>query len=59
MMRKIRDWILLAGVLGAGTIRKRFGTDIGENACHGSDAPETAAFEVGYFFPGYELPSPG
>lgn len=42
-----------------GTIRKRFGTDIGENACHGSDAPETAAFEVGYFFPGYELPSAG
>jgi len=38
-----------------GTIRKKYGTDIGENACHGSDAPETAAFEVGYFFRGLEL----
>ncbi|MDH5672782.1 MAG: nucleoside-diphosphate kinase [Myxococcales bacterium] len=51
------------GVMGAtdpakaedGTIRKLYGSNIGENACHGSDAPETAAFEVGYFFPGYEL----
>lgn len=39
----------------AGTIRKQYGANIGENACHGSDAPETAAFEVSYFFPGYEL----
>jgi nucleoside-diphosphate kinase len=39
----------------AGTIRKQFGSNIGENACHGSDAPETAAFEVGYFFAGLEL----
>ena len=39
----------------AGTIRKKYGTDIGENACHGSDALETAAFEVGFFFPGFEL----
>lgn len=39
----------------ANTIRKKFGKDIGENACHGSDAPETAAFEVGYFFPGFEV----
>jgi nucleoside-diphosphate kinase len=38
-----------------GTIRKAFGTDIGENACHGSDAPATAAFEVNYFFPGFEI----
>jgi nucleoside-diphosphate kinase len=38
-----------------GTIRKKYGTDIGENACHGSDAPDTAAFEVGFFFPGFEL----
>jgi len=37
------------------TIRKRFGASIGENACHGSDAKETAAFEVSYFFPGYEI----
>ena len=39
----------------AGTIRKAFGSNIGENACHGSDAPETASFEIGYFFPGFEL----
>ncbi len=38
-----------------GTLRKRFGANIGENAVHGSDAPETAAFEVGYFFRGVEL----
>ena len=39
----------------AGTIRKQHGSNIGENACHGSDAAETAAFEIGYFFPGYDL----
>ncbi|MDD9937368.1 MAG: nucleoside-diphosphate kinase [Myxococcales bacterium] len=38
-----------------GTVRKRFGSNIGENASHGSDATETAAFEVSYFFPGYDL----
>jgi nucleoside-diphosphate kinase len=38
-----------------GTIRKLFGTNIERNATHGSDAPETAAFELGYFFRGYEL----
>ena len=38
-----------------GTIRKRLGSNVGENACHGSDAPETAKFEIGYFFPGYEV----
>ena len=37
------------------TIRKLFGSNIGENACHGSDAKETAAFEIGYFFPGFEI----
>ncbi|HET6334548.1 MAG TPA: nucleoside-diphosphate kinase [Polyangiales bacterium] len=38
-----------------GTIRKLYGANIGENACHGSDAKETAAFEIGYFFPGFEI----
>lgn len=38
-----------------GTIRKAFGTNVGENAVHGSDAPETAQTEIRYFFPGYEL----
>lgn len=37
-----------------GTIRKKYGASIGENASHGSDAKETAAFEVAYFFPGFE-----
>jgi nucleoside-diphosphate kinase len=39
----------------AGTIRKLYATDIRHNAVHGSDAPETAAFEIGYFFRGVEL----
>jgi nucleoside-diphosphate kinase len=39
----------------AGTLRKEFGRSIENNATHGSDAPETAAFEVGYFFPGMEF----
>lgn len=38
-----------------GTIRKKFAGSIEENAIHGSDAEETAAFEIGYFFAGYEL----
>ncbi|MEA3465423.1 MAG: nucleoside-diphosphate kinase [Thermodesulfobacteriota bacterium] len=38
-----------------GTLRKEFGSNIGENATHGSDAPETAAFELSYFFSGLEL----
>lgn len=38
-----------------GTLRKEFGTFVGENATHGSDAPETAAFEISYFFSGLEL----
>ncbi|HVA93917.1 MAG TPA: nucleoside-diphosphate kinase [Candidatus Dormibacteraeota bacterium] len=38
-----------------GTIRRDLGTSIGNNCTHGSDAPETAAFELGYFFAGYEL----
>ena len=39
----------------AGTLRSDFGESIGRNATHGSDAPETAAFELGYFFRGMEL----
>lgn len=38
-----------------GTLRKEFGTFVGENATHGSDAPETSAFEISYFFAGMEL----
>lgn len=38
-----------------GTIRKELGTSIQFNCTHGSDAPETAAFEIGYFFSGSEL----
>jgi nucleoside-diphosphate kinase len=38
-----------------GTIRKDFGGDIQNNATHGSDAPETAAFEIAYFFAGLDL----
>jgi nucleoside-diphosphate kinase len=41
----------------AGTLRRDFGESIGKNATHGSDAPETAAFELGYFFRGMELGS--
>jgi nucleoside-diphosphate kinase len=39
----------------AGSIRRDLGTSIGNNCTHGSDAPETAAFEIGYFFAGHEL----
>jgi nucleoside-diphosphate kinase len=38
-----------------GTIRKLYGASKGENAMHGSDAPETAAFEIAYFFAGHEV----
>jgi nucleoside-diphosphate kinase len=38
-----------------GTIRRELGTSIQYNCTHGSDAPETAAFEIGYFFAGMEL----
>jgi len=39
-----------------GTIRGEFGTDVEKNAAHGSDAPETARVEIGFFFAGLELP---
>src|ERR1700739_3023505 len=38
-----------------GTIRKKYAASIEENAIHGSDAEDTAQFEIGYFFAGYEL----
>lgn len=39
----------------AGTIRKLYAKDVGENAVHGSDAADTAKQEISYFFPGYEV----
>jgi nucleoside-diphosphate kinase len=56
----IRKWRTLMGATDpgkadAGTLRKEFGSSIEHNATHGSDAPETAAFEVAYFFPGIEF----
>jgi len=56
----IRRWRTLMGATDpakadAGTLRKEFGASIEHNATHGSDAPETAAFELGYFFRGMEL----
>ena len=56
----IAKWRALMGATDpakadAGTLRKEFGTSIEFNATHGSDAPETAAFELGYFFRGMEL----
>ncbi len=43
----------------AGSLRREFGSNIERNATHGSDAPETAAFEIGYFFRGVELHGEG
>ncbi len=56
----IRKWRTLMGATDpakadAGTLRREFGQSIEQNATHGSDAPETAAFELGYFFSGMEL----
>ncbi len=56
----IRRWRELMGATDPGkadegTLRREFGTSIGRNALHGSDAPDTAAFEIGYFFSGMEL----
>ncbi|MDF1717167.1 MAG: nucleoside-diphosphate kinase [Sulfitobacter sp.] len=39
----------------AGTVRAEFAESVGENSVHGSDAPETAAVEIAYFFAGTEL----
>ena len=56
----IRKWRGLMGATDpakaeANTLRKEFGKSIENNATHGSDAPETAAYELGYFFRGMEL----
>jgi nucleoside-diphosphate kinase len=56
----IRQWRMLMGATDpakadAGTLRKEFAQSIERNATHGSDAPETAAFEIGYFFAGIDL----
>ena len=56
----IRKWRTLMGATDpakadSGTLRKEFGMSIENNATHGSDAPDTARFELGYFFPGLEL----
>lgn len=56
----IRKWRTLMGATDpakaeAGTLRKEFGASIEHNATHGSDAADTAAFELGYFFPGIAL----
>ena len=56
----IAKWRALMGATDpakaeAGSLRKDFGVSIDKNATHGSDAPDTAAFELGYFFRGLEL----
>jgi nucleoside-diphosphate kinase len=56
----IKKWRTLMGATDpakadAGTLRKEFAESIERNATHGSDAPETAAYEIGYFFAGQEL----
>ncbi|MGE0451210.1 MAG: nucleoside-diphosphate kinase [Vicinamibacterales bacterium] len=56
----IRKWRTLMGATDpakadAGTLRKEFAESIERNATHGSDAPETAAYEIGYFFAGVDL----
>ncbi|HMF60935.1 MAG TPA: nucleoside-diphosphate kinase, partial [Vicinamibacterales bacterium] len=56
----IKKWRTLMGATDPAkaepkTLRKEFGRSIENNATHGSDAPETAAFELGYFFAGVEF----
>ena len=56
----IKKWRTLMGATDpakadAGTLRKDFAESIERNATHGSDAPDTAAYEIGYFFAGVEL----
>jgi nucleoside-diphosphate kinase len=56
-IKKWRDLMGATNPAGAaeGTLRKDFGASIDNNATHGSDAEDTAAFELGYFFRGMEL----
>jgi nucleoside-diphosphate kinase len=56
----IKKWRTLMGATDPAkadpnTLRKDFGKSIENNATHGSDAPDTAAYEIGYFFPGLEF----
>ena len=56
----IKKWRTLMGATDPakadpGTLRKEFAESIERNATHGSDAPDTAAYEIGYFFYGVEL----
>jgi nucleoside-diphosphate kinase len=56
----IKAWRTLMGATDpakadAGTLRREFAESIERNATHGSDAPQTAAYEIGYFFAGVEL----
>jgi nucleoside-diphosphate kinase len=56
----IKKWRTLMGATDpakadAGTLRKEFAQSIERNATHGSDAPDTAVYEIGYFFSGIEL----
>jgi len=56
----IKKWRTLMGATDpakadSGTLRKEFAESIERNATHGSDAPETASYEIGYFFAGVEL----
>jgi nucleoside-diphosphate kinase len=56
----IAKWRTLMGATdpakaAAGTMRREFAESIERNATHGSDAPETAAYEIGYFFAGVDL----
>lgn len=60
----IAEWRKLMGPTNSteapkNTVRGKFGTDIEANAVHGSDAPETAAFEMSYFFNYSEFITPG
>jgi nucleoside-diphosphate kinase len=56
----IKKWRTMMGATDPakadpGTLRKEFAQSIERNATHGSDAPETASYEIAYFFPGFDL----